>query len=292
MGTNTIKALVLASLFAACKAPSGDLAPEERAKREAALAQARSEFEADPTSEEKIIWLGRRTAYLEDYEGAIEIYTRGIALHPESYRLLRHRGHRYITTRRFDLAVEDLRRAAALIEGVPNAVEPDGQPNPANVPTSTTHTSVFYHLGLAHYLRGEFDAAREAYRSCLAFTENDDMLCAASHWLYMTLRRLGREEDARAVLQPIRPEMTIHENGDYHRLLLMYKGLLRPEDLLGGGEDAVGKATVGYGVGNWFLYNGDAERARRVFESLLEGTNPAAFGRIAAEVDLARMRGR
>ena len=48
-------------------------------------------------------------------------------------------------------------------------------------------------------------------------------------------------------------------------------------------------ATQGYGVGNWYLYNGDEDRALEIFERIIEGTSWAAFGYIAAEAEVARM---
>ena len=48
------------------------------------------------------------------YREAIEIYTKGIALHPTNALFYRHRGHRYITVRELDRAVADLARAAEL----------------------------------------------------------------------------------------------------------------------------------------------------------------------------------
>ena len=78
----------------------------------------------------------------------------------------------------------------------------------------------------------------------------------------MTLRRLKREEEARRVLERITPGMDVIENGDYHRLLLMYKGETTPERLLadaGKDKSGVGYATIAYGVGNWHVYNGRPE---------------------------------
>ncbi|HEX9735460.1 MAG TPA: tetratricopeptide repeat protein, partial [Thermoanaerobaculia bacterium] len=117
-----------------------------------------------------------------------------------------------------------------------------------------------YHLGLAHYLKEDFEQALAAYRECLAVSDNPDMLVATSHWLYMTLRRLGREAEAAKVLEPIYAGLEVIENHDYLRLLLMYRGEKTPEELLHG-DDGVGAATLGYGVGNWYFYNGDVERA-------------------------------
>jgi tetratricopeptide (TPR) repeat protein len=95
---------------------------------------------------------------------AIEAYTRGIARHPAEARLYRHRGHRYITTRKFDEAIADLKRAATLVAGKPDEIEPDGAPNKAGIPRSTLQSNSWYHLGLAQDLRGDFQAALASYR--------------------------------------------------------------------------------------------------------------------------------
>ncbi len=85
--------------------------------------------------------------------------------------------------------------------------------------------------------------------------------------------------------------MEILENTSYHRRLLMYKGELEPEALLSS-QDAtdLDLATQGYGVGNWFLYNGNETRARETFARVVEGRYWPAFGFIAAEADLERLR--
>lgn len=264
-----------------------ELADDFRQQQEKLLAEAREELRKDPADAAALIWAGRRTAYLGRYREAIEIYTRGLALHPDDARFYRHRGHRYISLRRLDDAIADLERAAALIAGSAPVVEPDGLPNARNVPTSTLHSNVWYHLGLAHYLKQDFEKALAAYRECLAVSDNPDMLVAASHWLYMTLRRLGRDAEAARVLEPISADLDVIENLDYLELLLMYRGEKTPEELLRG-QEGVGGATLGYGVGNWHLYNGDVERALEIFRGVVSGDAWAAFGYIAAEAELAR----
>jgi len=262
-----------------------------RAAQERLLSEAQAELEARPDDPEARIWVGRRLAYLGRYREAIETYTEGTARYPDDPRFLRHRGHRRITTRRLDDAVRDLERAAEMIRGQADRVEPDGLPNARNMPTGTLHSNVWYHLGLARYLLGDFEGALDAYRACLEVSNNPDMLVATSHWLYMTLRRLDREDEARAVLDPIHAGMDIIENHEYHRLLMMYRGASTPEELMDETESTgVGLATTAYGVGTWYLYNGDAERARRTFERILETDSWAAFGYIAAEAELARMQ--
>lgn len=262
-----------------------------RTEQEAFLDRARADIRARPDDPDPLIWAGRRNAYLGRYRAAILIYTKGVERHPEDARFLRHRGHRYITTRRFDAAVRDLERAAEMVRGRPDLVEPDGLPNERGIPTSTLNSNIWYHLGLARYLLGDFEGAAEAYRECTEHSRNADMLSATSHWRYMTLRRLGREDEARAVLKPIHDGMEIIENHDYHRLLLMYRGEREPEALLARAADdsgEVGFAATAYGIGNWYLYHGDEDRAVEIFERIVETDAWAAFGTIAAEAELAR----
>lgn len=268
--------------------------PAEIANREtleANLAAAEAELAANPDSPDALIWVGRRLGYLWRYRDAIATFTRGIERFPGDPRFYRHRGHRYITVRNFDAAIADFEKAASLFRGQPDEVEPDGQPNPLNIPRSTLQFNVWYHLGLAHYLKGDYERAQQAYEECLKVSTNDDAIVATSDWYWMTLMRLGRAAEAEALLARIRPEMDVIENHAYHRRLLMYKGLEKPEALLDTtNADDLTIATQGYGVGNWYYVTGDRARAREIFERVVAGRSWAAFGYIAAEADLARMR--
>ncbi len=261
-------------------------------KLEANYEAAKRESDADPSNVEKRIWLGRRLGYLGKFDEAIAIYTEAMKLEPNNPKLYRHRGHRYISTRRFPEAVQDFEKAAKLSKGKPDEVEPDGQPNKLNKPLSTLQFNIYYHLGLAYYLRGDFPRALAAYRECMKRSRNnDDSLVATSDWLYMTLRRMNKAKEAAEVLTPITEKMEIIENESYWKRLLMYKGLRKPEDLLSANNaDDLSIATQGYGVGNWYLYNGDKAKARAVFDKVVSGKQKAAFGYIAAEIDLKRMQ--
>lgn len=140
-----------------------------------------------------------------------------------------------------------------------------------------------------HFLQGQYDQALDAYTKCLAVSKNDDALVATSDWLWMTLMRLGRKDEAAKVLTRITPQMEILENASYHRRLLMYKGEVRPETLLDtANADDTTIATQGYGVANYYLVTGDSARARALFERIVSGDGWNAFGFIAAEADLAR----
>jgi tetratricopeptide (TPR) repeat protein len=253
---------------------------------------AKSESDAAPKDLEKLIWLGRRAGYIGRFQEAITVFSKGIELAPSNPKFYRHRGHRYLTTRQIDKAIADFEKAAQLTRGKPDEIEPDGQPNKLNKPLSTLQFNIWYHLGLAHYLKGDFKKALAAYEECMKRSRsNDDSLVATSDWLYMTLRRLGRDAAAKKVLEPIHEKMDIIENTSYWNRLLMYKGLRTPESVLDPkGADDLTVATQGYGVGNWYLYNKQEAKAKEIFDRVVAGKQWAAFGYLAAEAELARAR--
>ncbi|WP_343487034.1 tetratricopeptide repeat protein [Allomuricauda sp. d1] len=244
-------------------------------------------YKKEPGSAENIIWLGRRLAYLGDYQRAIKAYTEGIEKFPDDARFYRHRGHRHISTRQLDQAIADLEEAAQLIQGTEDVVEPDGIPNRLNQPVSSLHTNIYYHLGLAYYLKANWPKALEHFQNCYDASTNDDMRVAASHWLYMILRRMERPDEAEQLLESISPEMEIIENEGYHQLLLFYKGEIEASEL--SGNVAVGSSeAVQYGIAHWHQYNDEPEKAKQLYTDLLASGNWAAFGYIAAEAELAR----
>ena len=273
--------------------PAPPVSPESAKQMERQLAEARAAYEANPNDPDKMIWLGRRLAYPGRFKEAIDVFSEGIRKFPTDARFYRHRGHRYITLRRMDLAIRDFKRAASLIRGKPDEVEPDGQPNARNIPTSTLQFNIWYHLGLAYYLTGDYQKALASYRECLKVSKNPDALVATTHWQYMTLRRLNRTSEANRLLSAIDTGLEIIENDGYYQLVLMYKGLVSPQRLL----DQVSKQPAGagshsvlYGIGSWYLYNGQPDEAMSIFKRILSTDQWTSFGFIAAEADLQRLQ--
>jgi tetratricopeptide (TPR) repeat protein len=266
-----------------------ELPLEVRQRLEAQLDTARLAYEKDPDQADALLWYGRRAAALGHYREAISLFTEGIHKHPRDARFYRFRGHRWITLRKFDRAVGDLEHAVRLVRGQPDQPEPDAAPS-AGGPLGTLQGSIWYHLGLAYYLRGEFARAAPSFRAAMGLARNDDSRVAAADWLYMSLRRLGRADEAAAVLQPFGPQVRVLENQAYLRRLRLYRGELPADSLLDpAGRSNVDMATQGYGVGNWYLYNGRASDAEAVFWRVTSAENWAPFGYIAAEADLRRI---
>ncbi len=262
------------------------IAPDARARMEAQLAAAVATWEQNKDDADALIWVGRRTAYLGRFREAIAIFTDGIARHPGDARFYRHRGHRYLTVREIDLAIADFEKAAALIAGQPDEVEPDGQPNARNIPTSTLHSNIYYHLALGYYLKRDFVRAADTWRQARDVVRNADNLVAASHWLYLSLRRAGRTEEAAAVLAPIDARLEVIENGSYHSLLLMYKGERTPEDVLKAAGEGSSATAVRYGVSALYLINGKRREAAQLWATILEGPDWPSFGHLAAEAEI------
>lgn len=260
----------------------------------AKLEAAEEAYEENP-SMENLIWIGRREAYLGRHDLAIRTFSKAIKEFPEAFEPLRHRGHRYISIRKFDEAIQDLNKAAALMEGTDLRIEEDGLPNALNIPLSTVQFNVWYHLGLAYYLKGEFEKALEAYKSCLAVSNNDDLQVATLDWYYMTLVKLGKKQEALQLIKKVGPKMNIIENDAYHKRLLVYKGEIKPEQLLNfdspeSAEQKLQYVTQGYGLGNYYLSLGDTTKAKNVFEQVIKTGYWSAFGYIASEMELAGLK--
>jgi tetratricopeptide (TPR) repeat protein len=266
------------------------IAAAERPALEQRLLEAQAQLALDPHAELAHVWLGRRLSALNRFDEAVDAFTRGLEDHEDSYRLLRFRGHRFITLRKFDRAENDLAEAALLVRGRPDEDEPNTNPDPAKSYPSTVQHQIHYHLALARYLRGDFARAASAWSDCLRTAgASPDSLCGATNWYCATLLRLGRAEDARALLESIRADLPAREGGGYLRLCLLYKGELAPEALIPADEaSAVNLATLNYGLGNYWLVKGDTTRARAAFVEAASSSAWMAFGRIAAEVELAR----
>ena len=268
------------------------LSPETKETLEKHFLEALKNYNEDTKNPENLIWLGRRTAYLGRFREAISIFTKGIKQFPNDPRMYRHRGHRFLTLRQFDLAFEDFLKASKLIDGKKDQIEPDGVPNARGIPVSTLHSNIWYHLGLVAYLKDDLMTAKDAYENCLRVSKIDDNYVSTGHWLYMTLRLLNQREDAEKLLVRLSDELDIIENQFYHNLMRMYKGELQPKMLLEQARKngSMELATVGYGVANWYFYNGDKITAKNILKEIHSTDGWASFGYIAAEVLLKKMK--
>lgn len=265
-----------------------ELSNEAREKYEKNLQEAKERLDLNPDSLELIIWYGRRLAYLGRYLESIQVYTDGLNKYPLSYKLRRHRGHRYITTRQISKAVDDYELAAFHSTNATNAIEPDGLPNKLNKPLGNDFFNIWYHFGLAHYLDGRYDKAISAYIQCMKVSDNNDLLVATSYWLYMCYKKVGNVEMADNLLNPINAKIRLIENDAYLDLLLLFKGEYNAEKMLekATSKDGILNPTLAYGIGNWYQQHGNTDKANGIFLQIMESPNWDSFGFIAAEREL------
>ena len=266
----------------------------------------------------RYIIAARVEGYINNHEASVALLSEALEQFPGDIRLLRFRGHRRISIRDYAGAIADLTEAAALIPETPDEyelyqkdVEPDGmrlivgkearydhhprvadlEGTPAAEPYMTTlHTAVWYHLGVAQYLTGDLEGTAETFAKAYATARHYEGKVASLDWQYMALRRLGRDDEATTKLDEFATLADeYHQQGEgYDDRMRMYRGELSPDDLRAKvSERPLLLATVGYGLGNWYLYNGQPDTATAVFNDVIATGAKYAFAYMAAERELA-----
>ena len=236
-----------------------------------AVREAMDKLEKNPNDGD--LWMAKGLALAKQslYREASECYSRAITIDPFKGIYYRHRGHRFLSCYRFEDACADFTLAGRLI--------PD-------------NWDVWYHLGLSWFLLGDYEQALKAYKQCYDMSKEDSKVIAISDWLWITLKRLGKEEFAQKVLDRIQEGMDAGDNIAYYNRLLMYKGLLKPDDLMSSDGTAVNVITMGFGVANYHKIMGSEERYIELLKEVIQKGNDNnliyAFGYLAAMVDLEK----
>jgi tetratricopeptide (TPR) repeat protein len=237
---------------------------------------ARKSLAEDPKNVERVLQLSKAEAGRRQYREAVATSTEGLGFAPKNADLYLERGHRELGLREFKAAMNDLEQATRLAPEMLDA---------------------YYHLGLAHYFLGEFDEAAASFDRARALAKSNDSLIDCSNWLYVSLRRAGKDSEAAQVLTRITPEVKNTERHLYFylRLLHFYQGQLTAEAVLPppptGPDDLEGELafdTVGYGVGNWSLYHHSRSDALRLFKNVVKGEAWNSWGFIGSELELLR----
>ena len=238
-------------------------------------------------SEDDYVEIGRLLLTENRYRDAMANYTIGISAYPESFKLYRNRGHRHINLRELDAAMEDLGMARDLMAGKPEAMEYGGD----GKPTATIQHQVWYHIGIYHYLKGDYSSCAEAFEKALAATREPNNIAGASDWLYNAYQRSGDKEKAEKVLEPFTLDYPIEDkNYPYFRRLLLFKKVITPEELIDPAMEpstmSVQDMTKLYGLANFLAYNGEPEKANELYKKVLLTDQWLGFAYAGAELDV------
>ena len=242
------------------------------AERQLELEALMRPLEAKPSlTESEYIELARLYVGANRFRDAIDLYSRGLAEHPESFKLRRHRGHRYINVRELDNAIVDLEEAVELIGSEHADVL---EYNQSGEPTATYEHWTWYHVGLYHYLNEDWVQAAAAYQKCVDTATSNAVLVGATDWLYNAYRKGGMHDEAEAAIAAIPPDLDTNREHPYFKRVMVYKGELPPADVIDSGKPASEwngfDITAGYGIANWHTFNGDAATGEAIHRKILE----------------------
>ena len=262
-----------------------DWSPETRAVLEKDLEIAQAVMAVAPEREDSHIWLGRRLGYLTRWSEAIDVFTQALEQFPNSYKLLRFRGRHLARARRFEEAIQDYRRAAELVEDVQDSYEPDGIINARNQFLGSYRSNIHYYLGQTSWAVGDYETTVTGMERAATepLVQHDDRRVATSYWRYLALRKLGREEEARALVAEIPEGLELVENFTYYSSVLFFRGLYTEEELLPEAD-----VVIKLAVAMERSFQGDLDGAKAL---LREAVEQSAQGFWPAESELVAMGG-
>ena len=232
------------------------------------VARAQQALAADPRNAQRFIALGVAQAGARQMQEAVQTFTRALAVDLTNAMFYRWRGHRNLSVRNFDQSMADLTRGYGI---------------------DSMNYGILYHLGVLRFVRGDFNGAADAFRRAQPLAPDPNELAGSVDWWWMSLMRAGRAREASAMLA--RRLDSLPTTAAYGKRLKLYRGELAPDALFAPTDTSdVDVATLSFGLGNWYLVRGDSARARSLFERSIASGGWPAFGFIASEADLARMR--
>jgi tetratricopeptide (TPR) repeat protein len=237
-------------------------------------------------SENDFIDIGRQLVATARYKEAVANYSKGLSKYHDSYKILRHRGHRYLTLRKLDSAVADLKKAETLIRSQGDVWDYDAD----GKQTDTYQHQIWYHLGVYYFLVRSYPEAVQAFEKSLATGHDSKEIVGTTDWLYNSYQRAGLKEKAEKLLETIAPDYNTDREQAYFRRIMLYKGVITPEELidinLAPEKLSVQDITKLYGLANWYAFHGDKEKARGLYQKIVQSDSWPGFAYMAAEKDL------
>jgi tetratricopeptide (TPR) repeat protein len=258
--------------------------PTTKARLEKDLEIARAVMSIAPEREDSFIWLGRRLGYLVRYQEAIDVFSAGLELFPDSYKLLRFRGRHLARNREFQRAIADYERAAILVENVQDSYEPDGIINARHQYLGSYRANIHYYLGQTSWAVGDYEAVlRGMKRSSIEpLVQHHDRLVATSYWRFLALEKLGQHDAAVKLVAEIPDDLELLENHTYYEGVRFFNGSLAEKDLLPR-ADSIAK----FAIAMKHDFAGEQQLAEKMWTEIIE-SSPQGFWPAESELLAAR----
>ena len=235
------------------------------------LQETMQAFSIERKTTESYIKLGRSLAFVCRYNEAVDVFTDGIDHFPAEAMLYRYRGHRFITMRKFSMAIADLIKASEL---------------------KKDDFDILFHLGLAYYLDGKYSDASDTYKKCMKYANDDEGRISTSFWWYLTCLKTNDSAGGARILKRVKHGLKVIENKPYYDLLFFFKGERKADDIMASVEKTlIDIYTCGYGVAEWYISKGDKQKGIELFTMLLKHKPKfwVTFGCIATEVEISKL---
>ena len=156
---------------------------------------------------------------------------------------------------------------------------------------------VYYHLGQAYFAKHDYaEAARwfERANGVIPQGGDNDMVTANTYWIYLSLARGGRMQEAQEALN--RFTLTLADlppntpNIFYFDGVQLFKGHRRPDSFFPGGDlnpdlRSAANASMSYTLAQYYLLQGEREQARPWLARAIQAESWGMFARIQAEAD-------
>lgn len=194
-----------------------------------------------------------------DYNQSISLLSTALELSPFDKALRHTRGRKYIGALEFEASIADLSLSSLMLEG-------DWEPR--------------YYLAVSYFLSGQYEKARHYHIESMALMKKNgiEALPAVVDWIWMSSMRIGDVEFANEILAEV-DETTASEDGDYKARVLLYKGLISPDNFVekmmeyDHEKDRVDifRLMLMYGLSNYYRYvEVDLGKANGLCEEILK----------------------
>ena len=213
-------------------------------------------------------------------EEAIDVYSKGLTMYPMSALLHFGRGRKYMHPGTYDQAIADFTMAIKLEEDV---------------------NMFWYYRAVTHNVNGRFHEAIADFRQALKYAQPEDSYSMVD-WIFSCYVDLGDMEGARAILDEVPDDLEVPDmDWDYKMRVRLYKGLVRPEDMIDPVEirkhvpdpeddlklDIV---TLRFGLYLYYTYKGETEKANEEIVKIISDPFEGAFAVEKARI-VAKERG-